>query len=275
MCHWTPDGWTTIFGAHWTFNSHRDICGLDFSLEERARSATNEYMKVLRAEWVGDALGEAKVSKGQYGIGGDLWNALAFYKKLAIVEAARIASLPPTGAELAESNEPAESPVSDWVAGKSVVPAAPPVPSIKLDEKDKTIAFGEDGVITIPPGAAHSVTNTSKLQFMRTIDDDGVQVHYSLGGGRPELLKYDVELPAAGKYAFVARVCTVTVDREFLLRVNRRTLVNIALPYTKGMWEDTQPAMLDLAAGRNTLMFTIEPPNKGVSIKQFKLKPVK
>jgi len=274
MCHWTPEGWTVVFGAHWTFNSHRDICGLDFSLEERARNATNEYMKVLRAQWVGSAMGEPQVQTMQYGIGGGLWNALAFYKKLAIVEAARIAELELTGSELAESNEPAESPNSDWVAGKSVVPDAPPVPSIRLDEKDKTIAFGADGVITIPPGAAHSVTNTAKIHFMRTIDDDGVQVHYSLGGGQPELLKYDLEAPKAGKYALTAKVCTLTVDRDFMLRLNRRTLVDIPLPYTKGMWEDTKPVEVDLQEGRNSLQFTAKSPNKGFSIKAFKLTPV-
>jgi hypothetical protein len=275
MSHWTPDGWTVVFGAHWTFNSHRDICGLDFSLEERARNATNEYMKVLRAQWVGSAMGEPKVETRQYGIGGGLWNALAFYKKLEIVEAARIAELELTGSELAESNEPAESPNSDWVTGKSVVPEAPPVPVIKLDEKDKTIAFGEDGVITIPPGAAHSVTNTSKILFMRTINDDGVQVHYRLGGGQPELFKYDVQLPAAGKYELAATVCTLTVDRKFMLRLNRRTIIDIDLPYTKGMWEDTKPVVIELNEGRNSLQFTAPTPNKGFSIKQFKLKPVK
>jgi hypothetical protein len=130
-------------------------------------------------------------------------------------------------------------------------------------------------VITIPPGSAHSVTNTAKILFMRTIDDDGVQVHYSLGGGRPELLKYDLEAPKAGKYALTATVCTLTVDREFMLRINRRTLVDIQLPYTKGLWQDTTPVEIDLKEGRNTLQFTAESPNKGFSIAEFKLTPVK
>jgi len=260
MCHWTPDGWTTVFGAHWTFNSHRDICGLDFSLEERARNATNEYMKVMRAEWVGDSLGEVKVSKSQFGIKGDLWNALGFYKKLAIIEAARIAELEATGAELAESNEEA-------VTNKVVM--------IELTDADKTIVFGKDGVIAIPPAACSLPENTGKIHFMKTIDGKGVQVHYSLAGQRPELLKYSFELPAAGKYEITARVCTVTVDQKCLLRVNRRTLVNVDLPYTKGMWEDTKPAVLELTEGRNTIMFTAEVPNKGVSIKSFTLKPLK
>jgi hypothetical protein len=65
------------------------------------------------------------------------------------------------------------------------------------------------------------------------------------------------------------------VDRQFLLRVNRRTLVDIDIPYTKADWMDTEPVELELKEGRNRISFTQYAPNKGVSIKEFKLKPVK
>ena len=42
----------------------------------------------------------------KYGTGGGLWHALAFYRKLAIVEDARIAELAPTGEELGEVLQP-------------------------------------------------------------------------------------------------------------------------------------------------------------------------
>jgi hypothetical protein len=135
---------------------------------------------------------------------------------------------------------------------------------------------GKDGVITVPPAACSKPKNsTDKIRFMKTIDGKAVQVHYSLGGARPELLKYTVTAPAAGKYALTARVCTVTVDRSLMLRLNRRTMLDLPLPYTKGLWEDTKPLAIDLKEGRNTLMFTARAPNKGVSIKQFRLTPVK
>ena len=77
------------------------------------------------------------------------------------------------------------------------------------------------------------------------------------------------------KYEFTAHVCTVTMDRQFLLRVNRRTFVDVDIPYTKADWMDTAPVELDLAEGRNRISFTQKAPNKGISIKEFKLKPVK
>jgi len=67
----------------------------------------------------------------------------------------------------------------------------------------------------------------------------------------------------------------VTVDRQFLLRVNRRTLVDVDIPYTKADWMDTEPVELELKKGRNRILYTQKPPNKGVSIKHFKLKPLK
>ncbi len=258
MSRWTPDGWTTVLGAHWTYNSWRGRTGLDFFLETQARRAPREYLKVLRAQWLGDVLGETPVSPMNYGVGGGPWNALAFYKKLAIVEEARIAALAPVGEELSEANEE----TAPEVGG-----------GIEIDEAHRRIVVADDGVITIPPGAATSTANTGKIRFMKTIDGDGVQVHYSLGGARPELLSYAVEVAAAGTYELTATVCTVTVDREFLLRLNRRTMIDIPLPYTKGLWADTPPVEVELRAGRNALQFTAASPNKGFSIRAFTLRP--
>jgi hypothetical protein len=215
-------------------------------------------MKVNRAEWVGAALYEERVSQSHYGIHGGFWSALAFYKKLAIVEAARITELAPTGEELAESNTEA---------------AAEKVDQIELTDAQKTIVTGADGVITIPSAAAASTVNTDKLRFMHTIDGNEVQVHYALGSAQPEMLKYSVDAPADGKYELTAEVCTLTMGREFMLRLNRRTLVNIVLPYTKGYWSETKPVLIDLKKGSNSFQFTVKAPNKGLSIKKFKLKP--
>jgi hypothetical protein len=66
----------------------------------------------------------------------------------------------------------------------------------------------------------------------------------------------------------------VTVDRQFLLRVNRRTLVDVDIPYTKADWMDTEPVELELKEGRNRISVTQYAPNKGVSIKYFTLKPM-
>ena len=259
MSRWTPHGWTTVLGAHWAFNRWRGRCGLDFVLETQAREHPEDYMKVLRLQWLGDAFGESPVHGMNYGTGGGLWNALAFYRKLAIVEDAKVVELAPTGEELAESN----------------VEATPEtIVQVEMTEADKRIVVGEDGVITIPVAACSTPESTEKIRFMKSIDG-GIQVHYNLAGIRPELLRYTIEVPTAGQYELTANVVTVTLNGSCLLRLNRRTMVDIAVPYTCGKWEDTKPVTVDLKEGRNTLQFTVRPPNKGLTINAFKLTPVR
>jgi hypothetical protein len=259
MCRWTPEGWTTVFGAHWTFNSWRGRCGLDFVLETQARDKPEEFAKVLRAQWLGDAFAEEKVNPMAYGVGGGLWKALGFYKQLAIVEDSKVVEVAPTGEELAESNDPAE---------------AEKVAEIEIPEADRKITLTDDGAIIIPAGACVSPAKIDgKVRFMQRIDG-GVQLHYSLGGKRPELVRYQIEAPAAGKYDLTAEVVTVALDQILMLRLNRRTMIDVPVPYTRGMWKQTPPVTVELKAGKNTLEFTAEAPNKGVSIKAFTLTPV-
>ena len=258
MSHWTPDGWTVCLGAWWSMNRWRGRCGLDFLLETKARKVPEEYRKVLRTQWLGAAFEEEPVHGMNYGVGGGFWNALAFYKKLLIVEKAEIAEVALTGAELAESNEEA---------------TAEAITQIEMSESDKTIVIGEDGVITIPVAACSTPESTEKIRFMKSLDG-GIQVHYNLAGKRPELLRYTVQAPAAGKYELTAKVVTVAINGGFLLRLNRRTMVDLEVPLTLGRWERTKPVTIDLKEGRNSLQFTLKTPNKGLTIREFTLIPV-
>lgn len=275
ISHWTPDGWTTVFGAHWTFNHFRGQCGLDFELESRARKAPEQYRQVHRANWLGDAFGEACVHPMQFGVGGGFWKALAFYKKLAIVDEANLKEQKITGAEFAESNEPAVSDKTGWTPDANPAPKVPDVPQIKLSAADKTITTDANGVITIPVGAASPAESTKKIRFMKGYDNKFVQVHYNLAGIRPELLRYNVTLPEAGTYMFSATLTSVTIDQTFLMRVNRRNMYEIDIPMSMGDWVETKPVEMKLKAGRNRLQFTCKSPNKGLSIKCFTLKPIK
>jgi hypothetical protein len=81
LSHWTPDGWTICFGAWWSVAWCGPQGGLDFLLDSQAREFPQEYIKVLRAQWIGDAHGEEDVSIRHYGQGGGFWDGLAFCKK--------------------------------------------------------------------------------------------------------------------------------------------------------------------------------------------------
>jgi hypothetical protein len=57
------------------------------------------------------------------------------------------------------------------------------------------------------------------------------------------------------------------------LTPNGGEVVEIALPYTIGLWQQTDPVAVTLAKGKNVLTFTRNNPNYGVSIKEFVLAP--
>jgi hypothetical protein len=261
MSHWTPDGWTICLGAWWSVAWCGPQGGLDFLLDSQAREFPDEYTKVLRAQWLGDALGEEDVSIRNYGQGGGFWDGLAFCKKQALVKDAEMKALELTGGmKLGESDDL----LGDETGGE-----------VEIPEEDRRIVVGGDGVITIPGVACYSPRKgTDRIVFMKSWDK-GWQLHYSRLGKLPELIKYRIEVPAAGDYELSAQVATVSNKQEILVRINRDDPAPFGLPYTKGMWQETAPLKVSLSEGRNMISITARAPNRGLSIKQFQLKPLK
>jgi len=262
--HWTPDGWTVNFGAHWTWSwwdrPGHSRSGLDFLLETQARKHPRDFIKALRAEWVAEALGEARRDRRKLGTGG-LWNALALYQKRAIVAEAKPVEVALAGEDIAEANESTK---------------AEKIMSVEITDADRRIAFGKDGTITIPAAACSKPTdNTPKIAFTKSFLG-GMQLHYNRLGKGPEVFEYTFDAPAGGKYALVAMVATVNKKQQLTLKTNRaKEPAEIALPYTVGMWKETEPVEVSLAEGRNVLSFTRNDPNYGVTIREFTLTPAR
>ena len=102
-----------------------------------------------------------------------------------------------------------------------------------------------------------------------------MQLHYNrLGNAEP--FEYAFDAPAAGKYALSARVVTTSADQHLLVAANdAKGPTDIAVPFTVGMWDKTQPVEVSLVKGRNVLRFSRNEPVKGLTVKHFTLKPVK
>jgi hypothetical protein len=245
MSHWTPDGWVICLGAWWNIAYCGPQGGLDFLLESQAREF-EDYGLVRRAQWLGNAFNEEDVSikHRQYGQGGGFWDGLAFVKKQIIVKKAEVEAL-------------------ELVGG------------MKLGESDELLGdeVGED--ITIPAVACYSPRKSSdRILFLKSWDK-GYQLHYSRLGQRPELFKYRIEVPADGEYELTALAATVSPNLDILVRVNRDEPVPFTMPYTKGSWESSDPVKLKLTEGSNVISISARTPNRGVSIKNWQLKPVK
>lgn len=261
LSHWTPDGWVICFGAWWSMAWCGPQGGLDILLETQIREIPDEYVKVQRAQWIADALGEEDVSIRNYGVGGGFWESLAFCKKQVAVKAAEVKALELIGGmKLGESDEL----IGDEVAKE-----------IEIAEEEKAISTAADGTITIPAVACYSPRGASdRVLFMKS-HDKGMQLHYSRLGARPELVKYRIEVPAAGDYELSALLATVSIKQNMVIRINREEPVTHDVPYTKGMWMESAPLKVKLEEGRNMISITARTPNRGISFKHFELKPVK
>jgi len=257
LSHWTPKGWVINLGAgfssSWWDKNGVPRSGSDFLLETQARAVPRDYLKVLRAQWVSRVLGEQAYNDRKH-IDGGFWSSMAHYQAQAIALAAKAVDLGPLGQELAEANE---SKVNEKVE------------QAMLSKAEQKTVVGPDGTITIP--AVANSKPSGQFASMKSYSG-GTQLHCT-GGFRAE---YAFETPHAGKYALAVRVVTVQEGQRFrVLANNAKEPVDIAVPYTVGMWQQTLPVELSLVSGKNVLHFTLQDGSRGVTIKDFTLTPVK
>jgi hypothetical protein len=252
LSHWTPKGWVINLGAgfqaSWWDKDEVPLSGTQFLMDSQARAHASEYPKVLRAQWVSRILGEPAYNERKK-VDGGFWSSVGHYHTAVL--AAKAVSLGPLGQELAEANDREQK-----------------VESTAVSTADQQ-AVVDQGTITIP-AVAHGKA-TGKSAAMKSFAG-GMQLH-SLGGFKTA---YAVEAPQAGKYQLTARVATVQVGQKFLLSANDASRpVEIEVPYTLGMWQQTQPIEVSLTKGKNLLHFELKPDSRGVTIKDFTLKSVK
>jgi len=252
LSHWTPKGWVVNLGAgyqhSWWEKDEVPLTGNQFLLETQARAhAQEDYLKVLRAQWISRILGEEAYNE-RTKIAGGFWSNVAFHQMTAI--ASKAVSLGPLGQELAEANEPEQKSESAAVS------------------KDDQKASVKDGVITIPAVAFDKPSG--KFSAMKSFSG-GMQLH-CLGGFKAE---YGFDAPQPGKYTLTARVATAQDGQKFLASTGGKPSVESAVPYTIGMWQETEPIEVTLERGKNTLNFELQPGSRGVTIKAFSLKPAR
>jgi hypothetical protein len=253
LSHWTPKGWVVNLGAgyehSWWDKDEVPRSGSDFLLETQGRAHGPDYLKVMRAQWISRVLDE-QAYNDRKNVAGGFWSNIAHYQAVAL--AATAAKLGPLGQELAEANESKD---------KQKIEQA------KLAEADKQVIVAADGTITVP-AVAHGKSAGSGAAMKSFAG--GMQLHCT-GGFRTE---YEVRAPSAGKYMLTAQVVTVQKGQKLTLSANDPSKSGeIAVPYTIGKWEQTRPVEVTLTSGTNTLHFAVQDGSRGVTIKQFTLKP--
>ncbi len=255
LSHWTPNGWVINLGAgfnaSWWDKDDAPRSGSEFLLETHARVHAQDFVKVLRAQWVSRILGEQAYNDRKQ-IAGGFWSSTAHYQ--AVTLAAHAVELGPLGQELAEANEPQEKQIAEHAPVKA---------------SDQQVIAGSGRSITIPAVAHGKLTGSGAA--MKSYSG-GMQMHFK-GGFKTQ---YVFEAPQAGKYALTARVATLQEGQKFLFAANdAKQPVELAVPYTVGLWQQTKPLEISLTKGQNAINFALKDGSRDVTVKDFTLTPVK
>ena len=100
----------------------------------------------------------------------------------------------------------------------------------------------------------------------------GTQQQLGFSGGG--VITYDFDAPLAGSYRLSALTVTVQDNPDLLLEVNQdKNPVAIPLPCTVGAWRHTEPVLINLVKGRNSLRFIRPAGSRGLSIREVSLRP--
>ena len=271
LAHWHPDGWKVRLGGDWgpgnrgrfsTMSRTRSNPygeDLNFLASTQARQDADAFIKVKRAQWIGLLVGEEPkpglvsrhADSGEEEPG--FWNDLALHEQRRI-----IAGL-------------------DATRGASTVAAAAPAPVAT-----GTVTVGANGIITIPAAATSSPTESTSnlsrggvkdlLVFVKDHRSGDTRLHVSRYASQSDTFTYTFDAPRAGTYKLVANVVTPKWGQRLHVSANGGDAVEMPLPYTIGMWEQTAPVEIALAAGRNELTF--HGPARA-TIDQFTLTPVR
>ncbi|MFM7180228.1 MAG: hypothetical protein ACKO2G_02000 [Verrucomicrobiales bacterium] len=270
LAHWHPDGWATRLGGEtkpgddWRpggrgfyaamNDSRSNAYGADvnFHASSKAREDATAFMRVKRAQWIGEFVGEGQKPglitwsgkiKGPAPLKtGEIVKPI-FWNDLALHDQRRISA--------------------GLASGKSASSGTAPL-ATKAPAATGKVAIDDKGVITIPAAACSSPAESKSslyrggrsdlIVFLNNKAGDTL-LHLSRYSKEGDSFEYTFDTPKAGKYQLVATVVTPKWDQRLFATTNSLAPVEMALPYTIGMWGKTAPVEVELKPGQNVLKF--------------------
>jgi hypothetical protein len=233
------NSWKVDYGAGWEKSRIYGLSGPDFLQAIASRSRSAEFTRIERLRWLAAAVtGSVSADK------------LASLKALLATQMKDLRLAKPVFGEGDNAAEAEREPATK--------PAAP------VATKAAASRVGA-GIVAIP------ATAFSKL--------GGARVHESTGGGRQVYFEknapntwaeYPLEISKAGKYLVILQAATPNTGQAVDLLVDGRKLATLAIPNSLGLWAETPPIEVELAAGPQVLRFAV-PSQRGLAVKQIKL----
>lgn len=263
LTHWQPDGWKTRLGGNWGKSNRGYYArmggrpgpyGADVNVlaSSQAREDATAFMRVKRAQWIGALVGEGRKPglityhgkttgpkpppKGEV-VKPIFWNDLALHEQRRII----------AGLESAKAGLP-----------------VPPAVAVNAPAATGKVTVDDKGVITIPSAACSSPTESTKAAYKGGQTDliafvknkaGETLLHLSRYSKESDSFAYTFDAPRGGKYQLVASVVTPMPKHRLFVSANGEDAVEMALPYTIGMWDTTAPVAIELKAGKNVLKF--------------------
>ena len=261
---WHPAGWKTVLGGNFgrsNFGYYSKMGGgggsygadVNFVRSSEAREDEAAYIKVKRAQWIASLVGEswkpglitysgktkgpAPLKPGEVAKP-SAWSDLALYEQRRIIAGLKASNTKPSASPALAKEEPS-------AIGKASVDAK--------------------GVITIPAASCSSPTqsmksfyrgrNVDRIVFLKDMAGKTV-LHFSRYAKPEDSFEYTFEAPKAGNYQLVSNIATPKPDQKLFAIANGGSPVEMALPYTIGIWGKTEPVEVELKAGSNVLKFS-------------------
>ena len=260
---WHSSGWQTVLGGGFG-KSNRGFyskmgggggnygADVNFVASSLARENETAYLKVKRAQWIASLMGEtwkpglitysgkstgpAPLKPGEVAKP-SAWSDLALYEQRGINEGLQALKTKSATTSSVAKAEPAAT-------GKASVDSS--------------------GVITIPSASCSSPTESKRVLYKGRQADlvvflkdktDKTVLHLSRYAKEGDTFEYTFDAPKAGTYQLVIDLATPKPNQKLFATPNGGTPVEIALPYTIGLWGKTDPVSIELKAGSNVLKF--------------------
>ncbi len=239
---WTPDGWVVVLGPGWGAGKSptRYKNDRDFLATTQARARGEAFLKVKRAYWIGDVMGE----KRSYAEFSDrrkpaFWNGVALATQRRLIEATKAVTLDALGAELGEADGQS---VAQKVAAGEVGPQA------------REISRAADGTITIPAAACAQANGESNEVIPMKSFAGGLQVFL------PRFLQQKPILVRGGSLRHEAELCDSATRHWRGRRPKKsRDLRGLRLAVTADSPDVPKELSLEIADGV-TMDFVLIPP---------------